>query len=177
MAKETKDSPENAEQAVIEIARKVGEIDTDEVFTLTSGARVKVHPITAALIDQVTARIKDPVAPVWHDEEKDRDVINYADPAYIKGLADVERERGIAAMDAIVMFGFELVDGVPEDSVWLRKLSLLGIVIDDTDEVAVEFNFKKYVAVAPDEISLVTDRSGISSEELQAAEASFQRNS
>lgn len=165
-----------AADAVIEIARKSKGMDEDGVYTLSSDVRVKVHPVTAALIDQVTARIKDPEPPIWHDDDRDRDVPNYSDPIYVKKLADAERERGIAAMDALVMFGFELVDGLPEDSVWVRKLRLLGIEVDLDDELALEFAYKKYVAVAPEEMSLVTEMSGISPEELKAAEDSFRGN-
>lgn len=171
MAKQAEET--NAEEAVIQIAKKVSKGDPKEPVTLESGVRVYVKPITAALIDQVSSRIKDPDPPMWYNEAKDRDEPNYSDPRYIKALSDAERERGIAAMDAIMMFGFELADGVPENKLWIRKLAMLDVEVDEDDEIAVEFAYKKYVAVAPDEISLVTDRSGISQEELQAAEASF----
>ena len=165
-----------SETAVVEIARKREQIEDDGIHTLASGVRVTISPVTASLIDQVTARIKDPDPPMWHNEDKDRDEPNYADPRYIKGLADAERERGLAAMDAIMMFGFELVDGIPENDAWMKKLKLLGIDVEVGDEIETEFAYKKYVAVAPDEVTLVTERSGISAEEFEAAEASFLGN-
>lgn len=168
----------NSENAVVEVARDEKKGGLGKIHTLQSGVRVTVTPVTAQLIDKVTSKIKDPDPPVWYNEDKGREEPNYSDPAYNRKLAETERERGVAAMDAIMMFGFELVDGLPEDDRWIKKLKLLGVEdVNVDDEIEAEFAYKKYVAVAPDEIALVTDLSGISSEELEAAEASFRSTS
>lgn len=164
---------QESQTAVVEVARD-NSVDKEEIVTLSSGVRVKIGSVTASLIDRVTSKIKDPDPPMFMNEDKGREEPNYSDPKYRRQLAEAERERGIAAMDAIVMFGFELVDGLPEDTRWKRKLQLLDISIpDDADDIELEFLYKKYVAVAPDEVGLVTERSGLTEEEIRAAEASF----
>lgn len=160
--------------AVISVAKE-REVKIDEPITLRSGVRVYVRSVAASLIDQVTSKIKDPEPPTWRNEEKGRDEINYADPSYTRGMAEAERQRGVAAMDAIIMFGFDLVDDIPEDDLWLKKLAILGVEVDSKDPLQREFAYKKFVAISPDDIGLVTSRSGISAEQIEAAEKSFQR--
>ena len=165
MDKETTD-------AVVNVARERTDAEQPEII-LESGVKVRVHSVAASLIDQVTAQIKDPEPPTWYNEEKGRDETNPNDPMYLRQVQEADRKRGIAAMDAIVMFGFDLVDGVPEDSLWVKKLNILGINIDAEDPVELEFAYKKYIAISPEDINLVTSKSGISQEALQEAERSF----
>jgi len=80
-------------------------------------------------------------------------------------------------MDAMIMFGFELVDGVPEGDGWIKQLKLLSIDVSDSDdEVEREFLYKKFVVVTPEDLKLVTDISGLSAEAIREAEASFPGN-
>lgn len=165
---------EESTKAVVEVARK-RKGDEQEIVVLSSGVRAKVKSVTASLIDQVTAKIKDPEVPMWHNPEKDRDEPNYTDPKYIRAMREKERERGIAAMDAIIMFGIELIDEIPdpEKDPWLQKLRMLGIDIDPQSPLEIEFAYKKYVAISPEDVELVTAKSGISAEDIEAAEQSF----
>jgi hypothetical protein len=160
--------------AIVEVARSTREeTDTGGIVTLSTGVRVKVHAVAASLIDQVTAKIHDPDPPKWYNEDKGREEPNYSDPVYIRDLGEAERARGIAAMDALIMFGFELVDGVPEDDIWVKKLDMLGVEIDSGNDLEVEFAYKKYIASSTGDITLVTAKSGISAEDVEAAEKSF----
>jgi hypothetical protein len=159
-------------EAVVNVAKERSS-NEEEIKTLESGVRVTIHSVAASLIDQVTARIKDPDVPTWHNEEKGRDESNPNDPQYLSELQAADRKRGIAAMDAIVMFGFDLVDGVPEDDLWVKKLSILGVDVNADDPIELEFAYKKYIAISPEDINLVTSKSGISQEALQEAESSF----
>ena len=83
---------------------------------------------------------------------------------------------GKAAMDALIMFGVELVEDVPEENSWLEKLQFLGVV-EDTEVTGMErlFFYKKFVAVSAADIGKITDLSGISQEDVKEAEATFQR--
>ncbi len=163
-------------EAVVNVAKERKSNEAREV-TLDSGVRVVVHSVAASLIDRVTAQIKDPDPPTFHNEDKDRDEVNYNDPSYLKEMQDADRKRGVAAMDAIIMFGFDLVDSVPEDGMWVKKLKILGITVDADDEIEVEFAYKKYIVISPEDINLVTSRSGISQEALAEAERSFRSDS
>lgn len=169
-----KDS-ESTAPAIVEVAKGI-QGDTDEIYTLRSGFRVRVKAVAASLVDQVTAKIKDPSVPMWMNEDKGREEPNYADPQYQADLQETSRLRGVAAIDAMVMFGFELVDGLPEDNSWTRQLQLIGIEVNPEDDVEKEFMYKKYIVVTPEDLRLVTDLSGLSTEAIQEAEASFPGN-
>jgi hypothetical protein len=160
--------------AVVQVAKEKSGQGGDNEIVLKTGHKVILRPVAASLIDQVSSRIPDPDPPMWHNEEKGRDEPNPADPAYQKGLAAAAHQRGTAAMDAMIMFGIDLVDGVPEDTTWITKLKLLGIEIDNPDDlVELEFMFKRYIVVSPEDIRMITEVSGLSEEAIQAAEESF----
>jgi hypothetical protein len=162
---------------VVEVAHVVNEdSDNDGIVKLSTGYEARILPVSASLIDQVTARVKDPLVPMWMNDQKGREEPNPADPVYIQAMDDAARERGIAAMDALIMFGVELVEPIPEDTLWIKKLQYLGIEVDVEDTFEVEFYFKKYVAVSAEDVTLVTRRSGMSAEEVAEAERSFRRS-
>jgi hypothetical protein len=165
-------------EAAVVVAEKVRpEKERTDIITLSTGVRAKLVPVSASLIDEVTAQVKNPLPPMWMNEQKGREEPNPSDPEYLQKLEDTERERGVKAMDALVMFGVELVDGVPEDDVWLSKLQFLGVVEADRElsPMEREFLYKKHVALSAVDISEVTKMSGISAEEVEIAEATFQR--
>jgi hypothetical protein len=148
--------------------------------TLSTGDRAILKPVTASLIDSVTSRIEEPSVPMWHNPDKDIDEPNPSHPDYLKAKDDSGRKRGIAALDAMVMFGVDLVDGLPENDRWLKKLrfmekhgqiSLEGYDLED--ELDKEFLYLRYVAVDNDVITKISELSGISSVEVTEAEDSF----
>lgn len=164
----------------VEVAKNMnGDFKPKEV-TLPSGDRVILKPITASLVDAVTSRIKDPKPPMWHNPDKDIDEPNPSHPDYLEELREVGRLRGMAAMDAMCMFGVELVNGVPEDGKWIKKLEFMqkhGMLdltgYDLNDELDREFLYKRYIAVDASVINQISELSGISGEEVTAAEESF----
>jgi hypothetical protein len=98
-------------------------------------------------------------------------------------MEDAGRKRGIAAMDAMVMFGVELVDGLPDDDKWLKKLQNMekhGLLdlsgYDFDDETDKEFVYKRFVAVDTNVIERLSEISGISAEDVEEAERSFRGN-
>lgn len=169
---------------VIETARNIRDGRKNQVeVILPTGDRALLKPVTASLIDAVTSRIKDPQPPMWYNKEYEREEPNLSHPDYLAGLEEANRQRGIAAMDAMVMFGVELIDGVPEDDTWLKKLrfmekhgmiDLSGYNLDDPLDQ--EFLYKRYVAVDSEIITKISEVSGISPAEVAAAEDSFQSN-
>lgn len=152
----------------------------DDVVLLKSGVRVRLKPVPAPLIDAVVEKIKEPEIPMWFNEARGKDEANPMDPQYVKDLADVDRRKGLAAIDAMAMFGVQLVDGLPPDSEWLDSLQkmesmdLLDLSMYDLeDPIIKELVFKKFVAVTTDVLQTVTSMSGISTEDVEAAEDSF----
>ena len=154
-----------------------------EIITLKTGDRVELLPVSASLIDEVTSRIEEPEIPMWHNKEKDRDEPNPSDPKYLKELEGIERKRGIAALDAMIMFGVKLTDGMPEDDWWLKRLKFMEDrkMLDLTgydleDELSLEFLYKRFIAVDTDLINKISEVSGMSGEEIEQAQKSFPSN-
>jgi len=159
----------------------------ETIIELAVGGRARLYPVSASLIDEVTSHVKDPEIPMWNNPDRPTDKHpegrpepNPNDPVYLDRLEDARRMRGIAAMDAMVMFGTDLIDGMPEDDSWIRKLkfmekhdrlSLDGYDLDDP--VDQEFLYKRYVAIDGNIIIKISEISGISGEELTRAENSF----
>ena len=145
--------------AVVAIAKETA----DNILTLSTGARIRVRPVSASLLMGVQNRIKYPPVPVVHDAEKQTDYENPNHPSYIRDCEDVDNRRGIAAMEAIIMFAVELVDGMPDDQTWLKKLETLqraGIVdlsdFDLENPIDLEFIYKRDVAITTDDMDLIT---------------------
>jgi len=146
------------------------------VITLSTGVKALLTPVSASLIDEVTARVKDPQVPMWMNEDKGREEPNPAHPQYLEDLATAERLRGKAAMDALIMFGVKLVDPVPEENDWLEKLQFLEVVeTRELSKMERVFFYKKFIAVSATDIGKITQLSGISSEDMEVAEGTFQR--
>lgn len=167
---------------VVKVAKKVEKrkLGEDNIIELPIGGRAKLVPVSATLIGEVASLIRDPDPPMWFDENKQREVPNPSDPAYQRALEDAQKERGMASLDALIMFGVELLDGMPEDDKWLMKLKFLekkGQLdlsdYDFDDELDLEFLYKRYIAVPVSVATTVSEISGVSPEEVEAAEASF----
>lgn len=168
----------------VEVAKEIAtEKGSNREMITSSGVRIKLVPVSTALIDEVTSRIHDPEIPMWHNEAKDRDEPNPSDPNYLRAVEAANRERGVAVLDAMCMFGVELLDGLPEDSGWLAKLKFLerrGQVdlsgYDTTDPLDLEFLYKRYIAVDTDLISKISSLSSVSAEAVSKQEGMFRGN-
>lgn|SRR3990167_5855566 len=152
--------------------------ETTDIVTLSTGVRVCLRPVAATLLEDVTARVPEPSVPVWHNEEKGRDEPNPADPDYQRALTAAARSRGLAAIDALILFGVELVDPVPDG--WEKRLRLMerrGLLslegYDLGDEVDREFLFKRFVAIGNDDLVLIGRRSRLTPEDVADAASSF----
>jgi hypothetical protein len=133
-------------------------------------------------VDEVTNRIQDPEVPIWHNEEKDRDEPNPSDPDYLKALEDANRERGVAAIDTMALFGID-IETLPESDAWLKKLQYMqkrGLIdmsdYDLEDDQEREFVFKRFIAVNNIILKKIMSVSGITEDEVAAAERSFRGN-
>jgi len=150
---------------------------------LSTGVNVRIVPISASLIMEVQQHIPFPPVPIVYDEEKNQTYENPNHPSYLRGVEEVETMRSTAAMDAIIMFGVELLDGIPKDDTWLRKLKTMdkngaiGLkVYDLEDPIDLEFLYKKFIAVSSDDFQLISSMAGVTQEGIEAAEDSFQND-
>lgn len=169
----------NTKKAAIEVSKERRDGSGQESVELPYGVTAKIVPVPPQLIEEVTSKIKDPEVPIWHNEDKGRDEPNPNDPDYLKALDEANTLRGIASVDAFALFGIDL-EAMPEDDKWLRKLLFMekrGLIdlsdydLDDPDEL--EFVYKRYVALNGNVLNVIVKASGVSEEEVQAAEASF----
>lgn len=145
------------------------------------GVLVRAKPVSALLIQEVVGRIKDPKPPLVANPDKDGALEpNPFDPAYVEALVEANTRRADATTNTLVMFGLELVDGLPKDDAWLtklRKLDKMGLIdlseIDLDDPFERDFIFKKYIAGTNATIMEVSKASGVSQEDVNAAIESF----
>jgi hypothetical protein len=157
---------------------------SDGYRVLSTGWRAKLKPVSASLVDEVVQKITYPEVPMWLNPDKEREEPNPADPTYQRKVEDVNHQRGIAAMDAIIMFGIDLIDPVPlptsadgtenpDYDGWIEKLEYMNIHFDATKRFHREFAFKKYIATTQDDIQAIMRLSGITPEEVERAGDSF----
>lgn len=170
---------EDKKSPVLKIAKEQDEQDGSRV--LSTGVRARMVPVAASLISEVASRVKDPPVPMCYIKEKDREEPNPDDPEYLRQLAEATAKRGTVSIETMVMFGVELIDGVPEDDTWLNRLKFLekhGNLdlgeYDLDDPMEREFVYKLYIAVGSNDIVEIAKMSGISPEEVERASESFQ---
>lgn len=162
-------------------AVKESQKKSDGITVFSTGVRARITPIPAALIDDAMNRVKYPDIPMWHNDAKDRDEPNPSDPVYLEQYAEAERQRSNAALDTMLIAGVELVDGLPEDDRWLRKLTMMerrGLIqlegnYDMDDELDKEFLYKRYVAVGVRDFLEISRQSGMNQEDIEAAQRTF----
>jgi hypothetical protein len=168
----------------VEVAKEIAAQDgSSQIITTANGVKIRIIPVSTALVEEVTNRIEDPVVPMWHNPDKDRDEPNPSDPAYLRAVDKANRARGIAVMDVMCMFGAELVDGVPEDNTWINKLRFMekrGQVslesFDLSDPLDLEFLYKRYIAVDNETIGRISELSMLTPEAVAKQENTFRGN-
>ena len=169
---------ENRHPVVTAAKSARGESDT---VVLSTGVEVKLHPVSPSLVAEISSSVKYPPIPrITLDDG--REVENPTHPDYIRACEDVDSLRASRVLEAITMFAFELVDGVPDDG-WEKRLQLMarrGSVdlegLDLTDPIDREFAYKKYFAIGNDDIVLAGSMAGIRSADVESASEMFRRN-
>lgn len=152
------------------------------VVSLSTGVRVRVRPVSARLLDEVQRTVPHPAVPKQFLEDKGIEVENPMHPAYLREVEEANSLRGQRVTEALMLFGFELVDGVPPEESWLPKLRYLesrGMLdlsgYDLEIDLDRELLFKGMVAVGAPDLMLLSMASGLTEAEVAAAEDSFQR--
>lgn len=157
-----------------------GQGGDDAIVTLSTGVLVRLHAVSSALVEDVKRAIPEPQVPRVYIQEKEREEENPNDPTYIAEMDRVQKLRGEAVLDALILFGIELLEGMPEDDKWLRKLQMLerrglmdfdGFSLDDPFDR--EFLYKRYVAVAGADMRTIAPLYGVRPQEVAAARQTF----
>lgn len=152
---------------------------------LANGTRVHISTIPQLLIDDAVRRVKRPEVPYVMDEGKGYEIPNESDPRYLAALDEHAEAQAAAAVDAVILWGIELAEGLPPDEEWLPKLhfyakrghvDLSGYDLDNEFEKA--FVYKRYIALSARDIGELLPEmiSGVTEEDVEAAKASFQSN-
>lgn len=170
------------DKAVVGAAKRRENKESDE-HTLSTGVLVRFVPVSMTLLSETQSAIPDPDVPMWENVDKGTVEPNPDHPDYLKALRKAEGDRNRAALDTMIMFGVELVNGVP-DSDWLSKLKLarrVGLTTVDVDsfdlesDIELEYLYKRYVAVTTkDMVDVMRHCSGVSEEDVEEAVSSFQ---
>lgn len=144
------------------------------VHVTRTGVRVKIKAFPEMLARRAVLAVKDPPVPMAWNADKERDEKNPHDPDYLAAMAEAEQRRGDAGIDAALLFGVELLDPLPDDKRWIRKLSMLGIEVDESDLMAVELAYLKYVAFSSSEdLNVLTGSVRVSEAGIAAEAATF----
>ena len=87
------------------------------------GVRARLIPVPEGILEDAERRIEDPPVPIIKDDEQGTEYENPSDPQYLRELGEADAKRGIAAIEAMCLFGVQLFDGLPEDDTWRKKLA------------------------------------------------------
>jgi len=171
-------SPHSAD-AALSVARERSKATS--VIELSTGYRARLVPVAGFLLTEVASRIQDPEVPMWANPEKEgREESNPSDPGYLRALAAAERHRAEAVIDAMLLFGVVIEGDLPDREEWMPKiqkmvklghLDLDGFNLEDPLDT--EFLFKRYVAVAANDLQEIMSRSGVTQEAIALAAKSF----
>lgn len=171
----------SAKNIVVDVAKKFANRNGDEtVVLLADGRPARVIPVPASLVDDISSQFVSPTPPKFLNEDKGREEENPFDPTYLRERAEVEKKRGSAMLDVMVLVGVELIEGVPPVTEWLPKLKYLekrGLLnlsnFDLDDPMEREFVYKRYIGVDATVIEQVTRHSGVMPEAVREAQESF----
>jgi hypothetical protein len=169
------------ENQVLTAAKEIRDREDDDgILTLTTGVRVRYIPVNPATFTEILSSIKPPKPPdVWM-ETKGRYEPNPMDPTYVGEMDNWQGDRATAMMDAFALLGVELVDGIPEDGVWMKKLKMLERLgrldlskFDLEDEMDLQFLYTKNVAFGPEDWGSVFRAFNMTKEGVESAQSGF----
>lgn len=152
-----------------------------QVSVLSTGVRAVLKPVPAYMVDAMLGEIKEPRPPKQFIESKGREEENPFDPDYLDAIEEANHRRGLITLKAMMMFGVDLVDGIPDLDEWLPRLqwmaknSNLDLSDYDLDDpLDLEFLYKSHIAVGNVDIMKITILSGMTNEEVVEAMRGFQ---
>lgn len=128
----------------------------DNEFVTKRGVKVRFQMLPTAIILKARRVPTEPDIPTYTDENGKQHE-NPSHPDYIKAMERYYQEQSNAVLDTMIDFGVELVDPLPSDDRWLRKMKRTGIIptdVDLEDDLELEYWYKQY-ALSVVEINLL----------------------
>ena len=172
-----------AKAAVAQKESKTNKKTQDDIVVLASGIRVRYRPVGANAIREFQANIPDAVPPTFTDPATGKEQPNPASPSYMANQKLVDEERTSAAMNALMLGGIELVDGMPDrDEALLDRWEFLKLISEEEaifakkNDTAYELYYKKYVVADANVITQLGQLAGVTQEMIAEARDSFPSN-
>ncbi len=153
----------------------------NKITTTPSGYRVKLVPVAANVLREAQSRIPDATTRTFTNPTDGKEYENPAHPEYIAEVKLVQEERTKASMSAMVLFGMELLEPIPEDNEWLEKCRFAKLITEEEYKEAIstdgkymrEMLFKTYVVSDFTIINQIASMSGVTQEMVAQARDSF----
>lgn len=105
-----------------------GEIVEKDIHVLSSGVKVRFKPVNSMTIQRAGDSVAIPAVyeqAITQPNGAVRYVQNPNHPDYQKKIDEAEKERSLKSLEAMVLFGVELVDDLPADDEWLEDLRMV----------------------------------------------------
>jgi hypothetical protein len=104
------------------------EAEDPNVKTFSTGVKIRIKPVSSMIIQRAQEAV--PLPPVFLQAVPGPNgTVKFADnpnhPDYIERKREAESQRGIKAIEAMILYGVELVDGLPADDEWLEDLGMV----------------------------------------------------
>ena len=162
-------------------AKKHKNSNHDGPIVLSTGVEAILKPLPSGAIQEAQSKIKDPSVPIQTLDDG-REVENPTHPDYLAARQDTLMKRAKVGLDVAAALCVELVNGLPENDKWLKKLKRLErlghidlSLYDLKDEDDLEYIYIRFVALSNDDFEVINALSGISQEDVDAAKEMFQR--
>lgn len=164
------------------------DIPIEEIYVTARGVVLHVNSVSAFIIKEQSDTIKYPDVPKRWDEEKQRDIENPGDLAYLEEWSNVEKERAALAMNSCLAMGVKVLsipDDVPgpDSKEWSDPLEDPDVMLSHpmvipTDGRARWLAWMKYIACSNTDYTSIVNKTqelggGVRADVVQKALASF----
>lgn len=163
------------------VADVADEKQQNEIVTLPNGVRVRFHFVAPDLLRKVQDGIEDPPVPKFpNPDDPEREIENPTHPEYLKAKRLANQKRIDAVLQAAMLFGIELIDGLPEDDEWIDNLVFLNLISKEdvigASNKLKEIWYKRFVAIDAKGFDILQEKMGLNQEDVARARKSFQSN-
>jgi len=165
-------------------AQELNQFEGPVAEMFSTGVMAIIRPVSVTLVDDVVAGVEAPRVPTYYNEEKGREEENPGHPDYLDAMQKYNNDQARAKMEALIMFGIELPDGLPEDDIWLRRVqwlakrnasfSLDGYDLDDPLDL--EYLYKRFIVVGTADFFRLLDKAGLTPAAVEEAAKAFKSN-
>lgn len=153
--------------ALVEVEKNEQTPEQKEEVTLSSGVILKFKKIPLLRINAIVEQFPYPPVPVVYDEKKQRKESNPLNKDYLDAKAEIDVQRSLAIIDAVVATGTELKfrpDDVPDPDTddWIEELTVSHIPVRKESKYAKYLAWVKFVAIRDmDDLGIIAREFGI----------------